>query len=166
MRTAFVRIWAASGALSPTATTTATPASAVAQAAKPSIGTFKQVQGNAGIDADTVPQHAQHDVAVALAVGLNVGDRLSTEPQGAATLTRKDGPVLTMGPKSVVDLRHFQFDCTTQQGNFLLDLLLSSVRVLTGLIAKLNPELFKVQTPTSVMGVRGTDFIVETRFAR
>jgi hypothetical protein len=29
-----------------------------------------------------------------------------------------------------------------------------------------NPERFKVQTPTSVVGVRGTDFIVETQNAR
>jgi hypothetical protein len=66
----------------------------------------------------------------------------------------------------MMDLRQIQFDSTTQQGNFLLDLLRGSVRVVTDLLAKVNPELFKVQTPTSVVGVRGTDFIVETQDAR
>ena len=98
--------------------------------------------------------------------GVGLADRLSTGPQGAATLTLKDGTVLTMGPDSVMDLRQFQFDGTTQQGNFVLDLLRGSVRVVTGLLAKVNPALFKVQTPTSVVGVRGTDFIVETQEAR
>ena len=37
---------------------------------------------------------------------------------------------------------------------------------MTDLLAKFNPEVFKVQTPTSVVGVRGTDFIVETQDAR
>jgi hypothetical protein len=138
----------------------------VAQAAKPRIGTFKQVQGDVGIDADTAPQHAQPGVAGAVGVGLDVGDRLSTEPHGAATLTLNDCPTLTMGPKSVMDQRQYQFDGATQQGNFLLDLLLSSVQLMTGLIAKLNPELFKEQTPASVVGVRGTDFIVATQVAR
>jgi hypothetical protein len=78
----------------------------------------------------------------------------------------KDGTVLTLGPDTVMDLRQFQFDTTTQQGNFLLDLLRGSVRVVTGLLAKVNPERFQVQTPTSVVGVRGTDFIVDTQAER
>jgi hypothetical protein len=43
----------------------------------------------------------------------------------------------------------------------VLDLLQGSVRVVTGLLAKVNPERFKVRTPTAVVGVRGTDFIVD-----
>ncbi len=118
-------------------------------------GTFKQVQGPAwvgGADARRTPQPGD---------GLRVSERLSTGPGGAATLVLKDGTTLTVGPDSTVDLSRFRFDATTQQGNFLLDLLQGSVRVVTGLLARVNPELFKVQTPTSVVGVRGTDFIVE-----
>jgi len=157
---------AASGALAQTVTDVATPATpTAAPTTAPSantarIGTFKQVQGDAWIGAGTARRAAQPGAGVA------VVDRLSTGPQGAATLTLKDGTVLTMGPGTVMDLSQFQFDATTQQGNFLLDLLRGSVRVVTGLLAKVNPELFKVQTPTSVVGVRGTDFIVETQDAR
>ena len=84
-----------------------------------------------------------------------------TGRNGAASLTLKDGTVLVMGPDTTVDLTRFQFDTTTQKGHFALDLLQGSVRVITGLLAKINPDLFKVSTPTSVVGVRGTDFIVE-----
>ena len=123
-------------------------------------GTFKQVQGPAWVgsaDARRTPQPGD---------GLRESERLSTGPGGAATLVLKDGTTLTVGPDSTVDLSRFQFDATTQQGNFLLDLLQGSVRVVTGLLARVNPELYKVQTPTSVVGVRGTDFIVETEAAR
>ena len=162
---AFLLAWAASGALAQTvpATASATTPTPLSNAAQPDtlrIGTFKQVQGNAWIGTEAARRAAQPGTGVAMA------DRLSTGPQGAATLTLKDGTVLTMGPDTVMDLRQFQFDSTTQQGNFLLDLLRGSVRVVTGLLAKVNPELFKVQTPTSVVGVRGTDFIVETQAAR
>jgi len=154
--------WFASGALAQPAQVPPLPSPIppVAQADTARIGTFKQVQGDAWIGADAARRAAQPGAGVAVA------DRLSTGPQGAATLTLKDGTVLTMGPDSVMDLRQFQFDTTTQQGNFLLDLLRGSVRVVTGLLAKVNPDLFKVQTPTSVVGVRGTDFIVETQDAR
>jgi hypothetical protein len=146
---------------SPTTPTTPTAAPATATPTNTTrIGTFKQVQGDAWIGADAARR------AVQPGAGVGVTDRLSTGPQGAATLTLKDGTVLTMGPGTVMDLSQFQFDATTQQGNFLLDLLRGSVRVVTGLLSKVNPELFKVQTPTSVVGVRGTDFIVETQDAR
>lgn len=157
--------WAVSGALAqsvpvPPSPAAPTPTTASAQADTARIGTFKQVQGDAWIGADPVRRAAQPGA------GVSVADRLSTGPQGAATLTLKDGTVLTMGPDTVMDLSQFQFNTTTQQGNFLLNLLRGSVRVVTGLLAKVNPELFKVQTPTSVVGVRGTDFIVETQSAR
>lgn len=127
-------------------------------------GTFKQVQGetwvgNPGASSTQrrTPQPGD---------GLREAERLSTGANGAATLVLKDGTALTVGPNSTVDLSRFQFDSTTQKGNFLLDLLQGSVRVVTGVLAKVNPDLFKVQTPTSVVGVRGTDFIVETQAAR
>lgn len=43
----------------------------------------------------------------------------------------------------------------------LIALAKGSLRLVTGLIAKLRPEQVKVTTPTTVIGVRGTDFIVE-----
>jgi len=95
--------------------------------------------------------------------GVSESMRLSTGPDGAASILLKDGTVLTMGPNTTMDLSRFNFDSTTQKGNFVLDLLQGSVRVITGLLARVNPDLFKVQTPTSVVGVRGTDFIVDAR---
>ncbi len=135
---------------------TAAPASPEA----PRVGTFKQVQGEAWIGvASTRRTPTPGD-------GLRQAERVSTGQTGAATLTLKDGTVLTLGPNTTVDLNQFQFDATTQKGHFALDLLQGSIRVVTGLLARINPELFKVTTPTAVVGVRGTDFIVETSAAQ
>jgi hypothetical protein len=110
------------------------------------IGTFKQVQGEIRLGKDaTSPAPRPGDA-------LRAGDRIATG---------KDGTLLTLGPNSTADLSQFQFDSTTQDGNLLVELLQGSVRVVTGLLAKINPERFKVKTPTAVVGVRGTDFIVE-----
>lgn len=124
------------------------------------IGTLKQIEGEAWAGSQDQRR------VLASGDGVSETDRLSTGKVGVATLTLKDGTVLTMGPNTVMDLSKFQFDATTQKGSFLLDLLQGSVRVVTGLLGKINPDLFKVQTPTSVVGVRGTDFIVETQAAR
>jgi hypothetical protein len=133
---------------------------AAAPAASARAGTFKQVQGQAWVG------RAEPRRAAQPGDGLAETDRLSTGTDGSATIVLKDGTALTVGPNSTVDLSRFQFDSTTQQGHLLLDLLRGSVRVVTGLLARINPERFQVQTPTSVVGVRGTDFIVETEAAR
>lgn len=118
-------------------------------------GTFKQVQGEIRLGKDAGRASPQPGDA------LRAGDRIATGKDGAASLVLKDGTVLTLGPNTTADLSQFQFDSTTQEGNLLLELLQGSVRVVTGLLAKVNPERFKVKTPTAVVGVRGTDFIVE-----
>ena len=63
----------------------------------------------------------------------------------------------------MVDLSTFDYNPTTHEGNLLVDVLRGTLRMTTGLIAKLKPGQVKVITPTSVIGVRGTDFIVEEK---
>lgn len=124
------------------------------------IGTVKQVRGENWLGQPDARRPATSGD------GVFETERVSTGQKGAATITLKDGTILTMGPNSTMDLSQFQYNATTQQGNFALKLLQGSVRVVTGLLARINPEMFKITTPTSVVGVRGTDFIVETEAAR
>jgi hypothetical protein len=121
------------------------------------MGTFKAVEGDAAV------VRAQARSRLSPGARLERGDRIVTGADGAATVTLKDGTVLTVGPNSVVALSRFDFEPTTQRGELLVDLLEGSIRVVTGLLARISPDLFKVSTPTAVVGVRGTDFIVEAR---
>ncbi len=121
-------------------------------------GTFKQVQGDVRVERQGVAR-----AAPAPGDALMPGERIVTGEKAGASVVLKDGTTLTLGPRSTADLSRYQFNSTTQEGNFLLDLLQGSVRVLTGLLAKANPDHFQVKTPTAVVGVRGTDFIVETQ---
>ncbi len=118
-------------------------------------GTFKAVQGQV-----TVVRGNVHSAAV-VSGPVYASDRLVTGPGSAASLILRDGSVISVGPDSVMNLSSFAFNATTQEGNLLVDLLRGSLRMATGLIAKLKPEQVKVTTPTTVVGVRGTDFIVE-----
>ncbi|MBK6613498.1 FecR family protein [Ottowia sp.] len=118
-------------------------------------GTFKTVQGEV-----TLVRGATRSAAV-VGDALREGDRVLTGPRSAAAVTLTDGTILSIGPDSAVDLAQFRFEPTTQDGNVLVTLLRGSLRMVTGLIAKLKPEQVKVTTPTTVIGVRGTDFIVE-----
>lgn len=118
-------------------------------------GTFKAVQGEV-----TVVRGTTRSAAV-VGAGVQASDRIVTGPKSAASVTLRDGTRLSVGPDSTMDLSTFEFNPTTEEGSVLVALLRGSLRMATGLIAKIKPEQVKVTTPTSVIGVRGTDFIVE-----
>lgn len=120
-------------------------------------GTFKTVQG------DVTVMRGKVSSAAIVGAALHTSDRVTTGPGSAAAITLRDGTVLSIGPDSAVDLTEFRFDSTTHDGSVLISLMRGSLRVVTGLIAKLKPEQVKITTPTTVIGVRGTDFIVEQR---
>jgi len=120
-------------------------------------GLFKAVHGEVTV--------VRGDARSAAVVGgaLHTGDRVITGPQGAATLALLDGTVMELGANSTADLTQFHFDSTTHEGGMLVELARGTMRMITGLIAKTQPEQVKVKTPTAVIGVRGTDFIVEAQ---
>ncbi|MDR2156018.1 MAG: FecR family protein [Burkholderiaceae bacterium] len=136
-------------------------AAAIAQQAQAVIrddqrdGTIKTVQGEVDV--------VREGIRKAAVVGgpLHMTDRIQTGADGMAAVTLKDGTMLSLGPDTAIDLSAFQFNSTTQEGNILIDLLHGTMRMTTGLIAKIKPDRVKVVTPTTVIGVRGTDFIVE-----
>jgi hypothetical protein len=88
--------------------------------------------------------------------------RLMSGKDGTASMILRDGSTLVLGNNSQFEVQKFAFDATTQNGNIFVDLLQGSMRMLTGLIAKTNPESIQVKTKTLSVGIRGTDFIVET----
>ena len=88
--------------------------------------------------------------------------RLIAGKQSSASVVLRDGTTLVLSENSQFNIQTFTFDATTQNGGLLVNLLQGSMRMLTGLIAKLNPEAIQVKTKTLSVGIRGTDFIVET----
>jgi hypothetical protein len=92
---------------------------------------------------------------------LGAVDRIVTGPDSSASVVLRDDTTLVVGPSSRLDLKEFHFDGTTHEGGMLLSLLRGSMRMITGLIGKSNPDAVRVETQTATIGIRGTDFIVQ-----
>jgi len=88
-------------------------------------------------------------------------DRIETGAESGASLVLRDGTTIVVGPSSRLDLKQFHFDSTTRDGGLLVSLLRGSLRMITGLIGKTHPDAVRVETQTAVIGIRGTDFIVQ-----
>lgn len=100
---------------------------------------------------------------LALAVGqpVQVGDVVRTGGDGRVGITLADDTLLAAGPNSELVLSEFAFNATTQEGGMLVSLWRGTLAMVSGLLAKKAPEKVNVQTRTVVLGVRGTEFIVD-----
>jgi hypothetical protein len=91
---------------------------------------------------------------------LQTGDELRTGADGAVGMTMSDNSIVSAGPNSSLSLDRFAFDTTTHQGRFDSSLKSGTLAVISGKIAKQSPEAMTVRTPSAILGVRGTEFVV------
>lgn len=119
------------------------------------IARIKQSSGIATI------QRGTQSLKAASGLQLLAGDRLVTGKDGRMSLTFVDNTRFAVGPNSQVAVSDFQYDRTRQSGTFLTSVDRGSLAIVSGKIAKSGRDAMKVRTPNSLLGVRGTKFIVE-----
>src|SRR5829696_8514064 len=91
---------------------------------------------------------------------VHVADVLRTGPDGSAGITFSDNSLLSIGPNTVFEIDKYQFDTTTHAGEFMGSLKQGRLAAISGKMVKQSPESMKIRTPSAVMGVRGTEFVV------
>ena len=118
------------------------------------IARIKQSSGAA-----VVERNAQR-LKAAPGLQLLAGDRLVTGKNGRMSLTFIDNTRFAVGPNSRVSVSEFRYDRTRQKGSFVTRVDRGSLAIVSGRIAKSDRDAMKVRTPNSLLGVRGTKFIV------
>ena len=95
-------------------------------------------------------------------VGMPVqeADRVVTGTDGTVGITFADNSLLSIGPSSAFAIDRYVFDSTTHAGKFDSTLSKGTLAVVSGKMVKQSPEAMHVRTPSAIMGVRGTDFVV------
>lgn len=88
-------------------------------------------------------------------------DVLTTDAGGRLEVTFRDGTLLSVGPQSEVDVREFAMG--SEKNVFQSDILKGAARVVTGELVKRNPGGFKISTPRSTIGIRGTTVLFVVR---
>ncbi len=131
------------------------PQAASAAEAAPSIGMVKRLSGSVLLDRGGQVLTPQPGMS------LLQGDRLRTGADGHAGVTLSDDSLLTAGPNSSLLISSFAFDSTTHDGQLQAKLGRGSLHVVSGLIAKKAPDKVNFQARSVVLGVRGTEFIID-----
>lgn len=118
-------------------------------------GVFKVVNGGVSV----LRQGATLPATVGMAVYQS--DQIVTGSDGSAGITFEDNALLSLGPSSRLALDRFAFNSTTHDGAFETTLSSGKLAVVSGKIAHHQLDAMKVRTPSSILGVRGTKFLVE-----
>ena len=94
---------------------------------------------------------------------LQGADVVKTGNDGSVGITMTDNSLLSAGPNSVLTLDRYEFDSTTSAGRFDASLQRGTLAVVSGRLAKQSADAMTVRTPSAVLGVRGTEFVVLAR---
>lgn len=96
-----------------------------------------------------------------LGSAVHIGTMVKTSANGTAGITLKDNTVLSIGSNTELTLEAYQFAPEQDKLQLGASLLKGTLQYISGVIAKLKPEAVNLKTPTGVIAVRGTRFLVK-----
>ena len=120
-----------------------------------SAGMVKRIGGQVSV------VRAGQSLPASVGMRLLTGDELRTSRDGSAGVSFADNTVVSLGPNSRYSIDRFSFNSTTHKGEFASRLDHGSLAMVSGKLAKQSPDAVTVSTPSSMLGVRGTRFVVE-----
>jgi len=88
------------------------------------------------------------------------GDVILTGAAGRAQIRFSDGGLVALYPDSQFTVTRYADAGNPAQDHFAVNLLRGGMRAITGLIGKRDPRNYKVTTPTAVVGIRGSAFLI------
>jgi len=121
------------------------------------VAQFKVAKGSVYL------QRGGQRIRAEIGTHLQATDTVVTGSDGAAGITFIDNSLLSIGPNSELAIERYAFNSTTHEGSFESSLRKGTLSVVSGKIAKQSPDAMKVRTPSSILGVRGTEFLVRAK---
>ncbi|HEY2335875.1 MAG TPA: FecR domain-containing protein [Burkholderiales bacterium] len=119
------------------------------------VGEIKTVKGAAHVEREG------KKLPATVGLQLRQADTIVTGADGSVGITFLDNSLFSAGPNSVLVINKYRFDTTTHAGEFDASLNKGSLAVVSGKMVKQSPDSMRIRTPSSVMGVRGTEFVVK-----
>lgn len=127
---------------------------AIAQSAPAAAGYAKIVAGTATVVRGGLGQRLNAGDAIFQ------GDILQTGADGHIGVTLRDDTRLALGPETQLTVTTFEFAPAEERLGLVLRLARGVLDYVSGRIAKLAPGAIRIETPSSVVGVRGTHLLL------
>ena len=86
-------------------------------------------------------------------------DRVKTEENASIELKLLDGSLINLGELADLTITELVYDPIKKDGFNDLKIATGAFRLISGSIAKLGPDLMKLDTPVATVGIRGTSLV-------
>lgn len=94
---------------------------------------------------------------------IHLGDRIETAANGHVHMRFVDNAAISVRPDSVLQVQAYHYDAKRPQTNEVRLLVeRGAARSISGAATDLDKSRFRLNTPIAAIGIRGTDFIVQT----
>jgi len=126
------------------------------------VGTFSKVEGQV----DIVRAGKAGAIAAHVGDGVELNDSVRTKKNSKAEIQFKDDSVIRLAPETLVTVDEYSFQPDGSRDHGLLGLFRGKMRSVVSKVKEVattvsqNDSNFKIKTPTTIAGVRGTDFLV------
>ncbi|MDO9309581.1 MAG: FecR domain-containing protein [Deltaproteobacteria bacterium] len=88
-------------------------------------------------------------------------DILLTGKQGSMGIVFNDNSTLSLGPNTKFRLASYEFNALEKKAGFVGQIRRGTMVYLSGLIARMNADATRFETPVAVAGVRGTKLAIK-----
>ena len=119
------------------------------------IGRLRKVKGSG-----RVLRHYEQ-VTAQEGLGIMLGDRIITGPDGALGVIFKDNTRISLGPDSQIRIDSYIYNPKKNIFFLLLNKLQGTASYISGAIGKLAPDSVRIRTPRAIVGIRGTFLLVK-----
>lgn len=127
----------------------------MAQAQSEPIGYVKTVSGEAWVTTAGQRQSAKPGLAV------QIGSQLKTSAAGSLGVTFKDNTVMSFGPDTEMTVDEYLYAPAKKQFKLGARMSQGTLNYVSGVMAKLKPDAVAINTPSGIIGVRGTQFLLQ-----
>lgn len=116
-----------------------------------SIGTISSFKGSVNIERNS------QNIRAILSLPIEKNDLITTKENSNVIIQFEDNTIVTVGKNSSLSIEDYLYD-TKNPANSKSNLkfLKGTFKSVTGIIGKINPKKFKLQTKTANIGIRGT----------
>ena len=118
------------------------------------VGRIKSVSGSVSI------VRPAGNVAAQVGQPLYQSDSIKTGGDGQIGISLKDETRLALGPNTEIRVDQFLYAPAQGQLRLVLKVVRGMVAYVSGKIAKLAPDAVRLETPSAILGVRGTRMVI------
>jgi len=119
------------------------------------VGRIKTVSGSAFVHRGT------DKFTVKLGMKIARSDTVYTGKQSSVGIVFDDNSTLALGSDTKFELSRYEFNVLEKKAGFVGRISRGSMVFLSGLIAKMNADATRFETPAAVAGVRGTKLAIK-----